>query len=166
VKTLSTCTSCGAPLALTVAEPFAHVELAAPLCRACTDRMFLAHGGSLLALRQPPDGALFPLGKITVTPGAIAALADAGEHAAAYLLRHVRGDWDACGMCEQIELSEDERRRGWEATEDGGKINKINLIKGWAKIMSMYETANGEPLWVITELEGDGGTTVLLPEER
>jgi hypothetical protein len=31
--------------------------------------------------------------------------------------------------------------------------------------MSEYQTERGIRLWVITCLDGDGGTTVLLPEE-
>jgi hypothetical protein len=46
-----------------VAEPFAGVEMAAPLCPACTDGQFLAGGGAILQLRRELVGAHFLLGK-------------------------------------------------------------------------------------------------------
>jgi hypothetical protein len=69
------------------------------------------------------------------------------------------------GHFEQIELTDDERRRGWEATDDSGKINKSNVLAGRDRVLSEYTTARGRRLWVITTLDGSGGTTVLLPEE-
>ncbi len=50
-------------------------------------------------------------------------------------------------------------------TEDSGKINKSNLISRRDRVMSEYTTPRGRRLWVITCLDGSGGTTVLLPEE-
>jgi hypothetical protein len=92
-------------------------------------------------------------------------LANAAEHAATFLVRHAQGDWGECGDFEQIELTDDERRRGWEATDDSGKINKSNVLCRRDRIMSEYRTSRGKRLWVITSLDGAGGTTVLLPEE-
>jgi hypothetical protein len=82
-----------------------------------------------------------------------------------FLRRHVRGDWGAFGDCDRIELTDDERRRGWEATDDGAKINKSNLFNGRDEIMSEYTTPRGKAVWVITRLDVRGRTTVLLPEE-
>ena len=164
-KAKGKCSACGAALELAVAEPFAAAELAAPLCPACTDRQLLAGGAAILELRHDLEKARFPLGKVTITGGAIGALAEDGEHAATYLVRHVRGDWGEYGHCDDIELSADERRRGWEATDESGKINKYNLINRWDRVMSEYTTSRGSRLWVITCLDGSGGTTVLLPEE-
>jgi hypothetical protein len=105
------------------------------------------------------------LGKITVTPGAVAALAESAEHAVTFLSRHVKGDWGAFGDCDMVELTDDERRRGWEATDDGAKINKSNLLNRRDRIMSEYETRKGTRLWVISCLTGPVETTVLLPAE-
>jgi hypothetical protein len=116
-------------------------------------------------LRQEPERALFPLGKVTITGGAVEALADASQHAASFLARHARGDWGKTGHFQQIELTDDERRRRWEATDDSGKINKSNVLNCRDRIMSEYTTARGRRLWVITCLDREGGTTVLLPEE-
>jgi hypothetical protein len=115
------CLVCGAPLKLAVAAPFAGVALAAPLCPACTDLQFLDGSGAILEVRGGLEGAHFPLGKVTITGGAVEALADAGEQAAAFLARHVRGDWGTTGRFDHIELTDDERRRGWEA----GKSHQV-----------------------------------------
>lgn len=159
------CSACGAPLQLEAAEPFAGAELVSVLCAACTDCQLLDGGGAILELRRDLEGARFPLAKVTITGGAVAALGDAGEHAAAFLARHVRGDWGEYGHCDEVQLTADERRRGWEATEDDAKINKSNLVNRRDRIMSAYQTGRGIRLWVITTLDGAGGTTVLLPEE-
>src|SRR5262249_18724801 len=148
------CSACGAPLELDIAEPFAGGELAGALCPACTDCQFLDGGGAILELRQELEGALFPLGKVTITSGAVEALADAGSHAAWFLVRHVRGDWGAYGYCDEIQLTADERRRAWEATDDSGKINKSNLLSRRDRVMSEYQTKRGKRLWVTTSLDG------------
>jgi hypothetical protein len=159
------CSACGMALEAEVAEAFAAAELAAPLCASCTALQFLDGGGAILELRDQPQGARFPLGRVTITGGAIAALSAAGEHAASFLARHVRGDWGANGHFEQIMLTNDERLRGWEATDDSGKINKSNVLGRRDRIMSEYRTTRGTRLWVITSLDHGGSTTVLLPEE-
>jgi hypothetical protein len=159
------CSACGVALELAVSEPFTGANLVIPLCPACTDRYFLTGGGMILELRQELEEGLFPLGKVTITDGAINSLAEAGDHAAAFLLRHARGDWGEFGHCDDIQLSTDERRRGWQVTDDSGKINKFNLINRRDCVMSAYATSTGSRLWVITRLDANGGTTILLPEE-
>jgi hypothetical protein len=159
------CSACGTLLELAVADPLAGAALAAALCPGCTDQQFLDGGGAILGLRQELEGARFPLGKVTITGGAVVALAEAGQHAATFLARHARGDWGENGHFDQIELTENERRRGWEATDASGKINKSNVLNHRDRIMSEYATDRGTRLWVITSLDGSGGTTVLLPEE-
>src|SRR5436305_995614 len=113
-KIRTTCSACGAPLELVVAQPLSGAEVTAPLCPSCTDHQFLANGGSVVALQRDLPGTRFPLGKITVTPGAVAALSESAQHAVSFLLRHVRGDWGDLGQCDQIQLTDDEWRRGWE----------------------------------------------------
>jgi hypothetical protein len=159
------CSGCGSPLEIEVAGLFAGASLAGGLCPRCTERQLSEQGGVVFDLERDLPGARFVLGKVTITAGAIAALADSNQHAIAFLRRHVHGDWGACGHVDRIVLTEDERRRGWEATDDSGKINASNLGRGTDRIMSEYATGSGRRLWVITALEGCGGTTVLLPEE-
>src|SRR5262249_43820869 len=135
------------------------------LCPACREQQFRDQGGTVLTLRQDLAGAHFALGTITLTAGALAALADAGQHAVAFLQRHAQGDWGTFGTLDQTELTEDERRRGWEATDDSATINLWNLRHGRDTLMSEYVTVRGRRLWVVTSLERGGGTTVLLPAE-
>jgi hypothetical protein len=111
------------------------------------------------------DGARFAIGTVTITAGAVGALAESAQHAIEFLMRHIQGDWGTFGCCDQIELTEDERRRGWEATEDSGKINNSNLLNQRDSLMSEYTTAQGKRLWVLTRLTGACGTTVMLPQE-
>jgi hypothetical protein len=158
------CSACGRPVGVSAAGPFAGAEVVGALCPACTDGFFMDAGGVVLTLHRDVEGSLFPLGKVAVTPGAVAALGRAGQHAFDFLVPHARGDWGAMGRCEQIELTDEERCRGWEATDDTGKINKSNLLKGKDSIMSEYATVQGERVWVISYL-GRKSTTVLLPEE-
>jgi hypothetical protein len=152
-------------LQLEVAEPFVGAKVVGSLCPACTDQRFLGEGGAVLMLRRELQGARFDLGKITITAKAVAALAEASQHAVEFLVRHVRGDWGEGGYCDEIQLTLDEERRGWEATDDSAKINKSNLLHGRDRIMSEYTTNSGQRLWIITTLDGPGGTTIFLPEE-
>ncbi len=165
VKVKCKCAACGVPLELSVADKFEGAAIAVSLCPGCTYERFLDGGGAILQMRQEPDGAHFPLGIVTITGGAVEALAAAGQHAASFLALHARGDWGGNGHFDSIELTADERCRGWEATEDSGKINMSNVLNHRDRIMSVYATARGKRLWVITCLDGKGGTTVLLPEE-
>lgn len=164
-KVPAQCVACGAPLELTVSEPFVQAEIIGALCSACTDLQFLAQGGAVLTLRRELPDARISLGKITITAGAVAALAGATQHVTEFLARHVRGDWGTIGCCDEVQLTPDELQRGWEVTDESAKINKFNLLNGRDEIMSEYQTSRGERLWVITWLGQEPHTTVLLPEE-
>lgn len=160
------CSACGQTIGSGPRSgPFAGAEVVGALCASCTDTLVMDAGGVVLTLRHDPDGARFPLGRITITAGAVAALAEAGQHAVTFLRQHVQGDWGTHGHADRIELTEDERRRGWEATDDPGKVNTSNLLNRRDRLLSEYLTGRGRRLWVITSLDRRGGTTVLLPEE-
>jgi hypothetical protein len=162
---MARCSACGAPVEIKAGSIFSQADVIAALCPTCTDQQFLDHGGAVLTLKRELPGSRFPLGKITITSRAVAALADASQHAVEFLIRHVRGDWGSVGEFDKTDLTEDEERRGWEATDDPAKINRCNLLNRRDRLMSEYTTAQGRRLWVITDLEGRGATTVLLPEE-
>ena len=93
--------------------------------------------------------ALFPLGHLMATPGALAALDESGESPAPFVARHAKGDWG--------EVCADDKRLNDESVKDGSRI------------MSTYCTAKGERLWIITEAADESGnraaTTILLPDE-
>lgn len=89
-------------------------------------------------------GARFSLGRIVSTPGAVAALEQAGEHAETYVIRHVTGDW------------------GEVCAEDAAE-NELALRESF-RILSAYRTGKGVKFWIITEADRSV-TTLLLPHE-
>jgi hypothetical protein len=88
--------------------------------------------------------ALFPLGRLVATPGALALLRSAGEDLLPTLLeRHQSGDWG-------------------EVPVEDARENEVSVRRGF-RIISSYRVA-GERLWVITERDRSA-TTLLLPSE-
>ena len=88
--------------------------------------------------------ALFPLGRLVATPGALALLRRAGEDLLPALLeRHRSGDWG-------------------EVPEEDAQENEFSVRYGF-RILSSYRVA-GERLWIITERDRSA-TTLLLPSE-
>lgn len=96
-------------------------------------------------MQETTKSALFPLGQIVATPGALAALGEAGQSPLEFLSRHVCGDWG-------------------DLEEEDCKENELSLKKGF-RLLSCYRTSSGDTkLWVITEADRSV-TTILLPEE-
>jgi hypothetical protein len=85
-----------------------------------------------------------PLGQFVSTPGAIAAMAKAGQKPAVLISRHRKGDWGEIG-------NED-----WNANNDA--------VEDGERVLSAYQLNDGTKLWVITEADRSA-TTILLPEE-
>ena len=88
--------------------------------------------------------AMFTLGRIVATPGALRALERANQSAALYLTRHAAGDWG--------ELDPEDIRE-----------NEYSVAHGF-RLLSIYSTAIGDKLWIITEADRSA-TTLLLPDE-
>lgn len=88
--------------------------------------------------------ALFSLGQVVATPGALAALEEAGQHPFVFLSRHVSGDWG--------NLVAEDKEENQRALEHGNRI------------FSSYLTAKNTKIWVITEWDRSV-TTLLLPSE-
>ncbi len=88
--------------------------------------------------------AKFPVGRVVATPGALAALEQAGQNPIEFLDRHVTGDWGEVGQ------------------EDWAE-NEFSLREGF-RLLSAYSTKDGEKLWIITERDRSV-TTILLPRE-
>ena len=86
----------------------------------------------------------FKIGKLVATPDAIAALADANQQPMHFISRHIVGDWGDCGGHDR------------QANEDA--------LRNGDRLFSVYRTAKGEKIWVITEADRSS-TCVLLPEE-
>ena len=86
--------------------------------------------------------ALFPLGQLAATPGALAAIPPKDIiHA---LGRHSRGDWGE--------------------VEDEDKVANDRALKMGARLLSVYESTHGTRYWIITEADRSV-TTVLLTSE-
>jgi hypothetical protein len=86
----------------------------------------------------------FRLGKLVATPCTQEALSDAGQSPMDFVNRHVQGDWGDCNLHDQ------------QANEDA--------LKNGDRIFSVFKTAKGVKVWVITEADRSS-TCVLLPEE-
>ena len=87
--------------------------------------------------------ALFPLGRLVATPGALDALTQ--EQILTVLRRHANGDW------------------GDMDAEDTASNNRA-LANGDERIFSSYQLTPTLKVWVITEWDRSV-TTVLLPSE-
>ena len=92
--------------------------------------------------------ALFDLGRIVATPGALALLEKHGAQPDSLLRRHVRGDW--------ADMDPSDRAANAAAVKDGGRVFSSYLV-------------NRDKVWVITEAVNDDGsrasTCILLPSE-
>ena len=86
--------------------------------------------------------AKFPLGRTVITPNAKSQLAE--EDVLGGLRRHSAGDWG-------------------KVCPDDWQANQRALEEG-ARLLSVYESTNGEKFWIITEADRSA-TTVLLPED-
>lgn len=69
---------------------------------------------------------------------------EAGQDPAELLSRHVTGDWG-------------------EVPDEDKKENELSVEKGF-RILSSYELATGEKVWLITEADRSA-TTILRPDE-
>ena len=86
----------------------------------------------------------FDLGQVVATPAAIQALEESGESADTFIRRHHTGDWgDVC--------------------KDDAEANEEALQVAF-RIFSVYHTANGVKLYVITE-QDRSSTTILLASD-
>ena len=91
----------------------------------------------------------FDGGHFLATPGALDAIAASGQDAADFLKRHAAGDWG--------DVDAEDRRLNDQAVIDGSRL------------LSVYHTAKGEKLYVITEATDDAGrraaTTIILADD-
>ena len=88
--------------------------------------------------------AKFSLGQVVGTPGALAALAQAGQAPLEFIGRHAAGDWG--------ELDEEDRQENERSLTDD------------CRLLSAYSLKDGTKIWIITEADRSS-TTILLPEE-
>jgi len=107
-------------------------------------RPHLPHEKGHEAVPLPPAERLVPfrLGRVLITPGALAELQSSDVLVA--LRRHAAKDWG--------DLCPDDRERNDQA-----------LLLG-TRVLSAYQAQGGTKFWIITEADRSC-TTVLLPEE-
>jgi hypothetical protein len=86
----------------------------------------------------------FEPGRIVATPGALAAMQEAGDDPASFLTRHLSGDWG--------ELDPEDVRE-----------NEFSLVHGF-RLLSAYRLSSGVNIWIITEADRSS-TCVLLPSD-
>lgn len=87
---------------------------------------------------------LFQLGSLVITPGAITALAEAGQRPETFLGRHASGDWGEV----------------WRGDEHANEV----ALRENLRLLSAYRTTRGVTLWVVTEADRSS-TCILLPSE-
>ena len=93
----------------------------------------------------------FPLGQVVMTPGAMAAIEEAGQQPIEFIARHVCGDWGS-------ELDAEDAKANDAACQHEGDVDRQE------RILSAYKTRLNVKIWVITESTREV-TTLLLPEE-
>jgi len=86
----------------------------------------------------------FARGQVVATPGALQALEKAEQLPAAFLDRHVNGDWG-------------------EVPEADKQENAWSVAQGF-RILSAYTTSAGDRIWILTEADRSA-TTIVLPDE-
>ncbi len=89
--------------------------------------------------------ALFPLGRVVATPGALEILEETGIDALALLRRHTAGDWG-------------------EVPPSDAHENECSVRHGWRVLSSYPVGEDGGKVWIITEADRSS-TCFLLPEE-
>ena len=88
--------------------------------------------------------ALFDLGQVVATPGALGALHRSSHSPGEFLTKHARGEWG--------DLDGHDAEANQTALREGGRI------------LSSYTTRLGDTIWVITEADRSS-TCLLLPVE-
>ena len=106
------------------------------------------HVNASQAMKDGSLRALFPIGRLVVTPGAIALMRRLQIDGLALLLRHVTGDWG--------EIAPEDRALNEKALRDAARIFSVFPAEHLADGVSC--------LWVITEADRSA-TTILLRDD-
>jgi hypothetical protein len=156
------CFACKKPVELEVPQSFLAAGLDPSVVLAAKEH--LSGGGLFIELASQPCDAVLRLGRVALTSGAAAALADARQHVHEFLERHAKGDWGSIGHIDRTVVTREEIEQGELSTDESAKLNKIALLTGGGQVMSAYRTGKCVDLWVVTTL-GNHQTVVMLPAE-
>ena len=124
------CIICGRALEFNTAEVLEasgqrRDEPLAPVCTGCVHRLDGKRPGLAFSLESGPVGSLFALGRVVVTPKAIATLTDSGLHAAELLERHAALQ-DASRIVSLVQTS---AGRLWIATDIHGGATATIIVR-------------------------------------
>ncbi len=89
--------------------------------------------------------ALFALGRVVATPGALEVLEETGADASYLLRRHAAGDWG-------------------EGPPEDARENRYSVEHGFRVLSSYSVGEDGGRLWIITEADRSS-TCILRPDE-
>jgi hypothetical protein len=87
---------------------------------------------------------MLEVGQVVATPGALEALAEAGQTPDEFLDCHAAGNWGEVNAAD------------WEE-------NELSVREGF-RVLSAYTLSTGVRIWIITEADRSA-TSILLPEE-
>jgi hypothetical protein len=96
------------------------------------------------AQQRSTTPALFKLGRVVSTPGALEALREARTAPRELLRRHQQGDWGA-------------------VPKEDARENERSVREGF-RILSSYPLSTGATCWILTEADRSV-TTILKPED-
>ena len=103
-------------------------------------------------------GKIVNAGSVVVTTGVSDRLS--ADEIRDLITRHTTGDFGQHGDFYEIDITDEELRRGSPQAATIGVLNKIGALSGLGAIISEYHL-NGFRFWVVTE-SGDNRSTVLL----
>jgi hypothetical protein len=95
-------------------------------------------------ITKTENKVLFPLGQTVMTIGAKEALEESNQMPNEFIKLHQSGNWGIVG-------------------KEDAQENDFSLKNGF-RLLSVYRTAKGKKLWIITEADRSI-TTILLPSE-
>jgi hypothetical protein len=122
---------------------------------------YLEQCGAVVTLRGLPEGALFEPGHIYIPEAAIRVLEASGQYAWPLLLRHVEGEWGTLGRLRTTKEADVTRDGDRMITGNATGLNLQAIRVNEGRVVSTFETANGDRLCIITHL-GEGGYTTFL----
>ncbi len=109
---------------------------------------------------MPDKPMLFDPGRVTGTPGAIAALQSAGIDPVSLIDRHVSGDFGDVGQMSPDSVAPQSNPQH----DDGLELNTMAVLNGVDRILSIYTISEGTTVWVET-VSDRSYTTIMLPED-
>jgi hypothetical protein len=122
---------------------------------------YLQQGGAIVTVRGSPAEGLFALGPIYIPHAVIRVLQASGQYAWPLLRRHVEGEWGTLSLWRSLDKARVKSDRNWMITRVAAGRNLQAIRTNEGRVVSTWETMNGDRLCIITHL-GSGGYTTFL----